>query len=301
MTNTSAADSGGDDQQALRRLHADHARAWRQFDYVYPVVSRRSRGLSIGVNVNVDTACNFDCVYCQVDRTQPPRRRDVDLDQLASELRAMIEHVVSGRIWKEPDLAGTPIELRRLNDIAFSGDGEPTAFPGFEQAVAIAADLRQQFTLSTTNLVLITNATLLDRPPVMRGLARLDGNGGQIWAKLDAGTDEYFRQVDRPRGGLSLERITANITAAARRRPIVIQTMLMRMAGQPMSDTEFQRYLDRLASVIDAGGVIAQVQLYTVVRQPAEDGVDPLTREQLDAYADRLRRRLPSVHCMTYG
>ena len=62
-------------------------RAWRTFDYCYPVISRRSKGVSLGVNLNPNKVCNFDCVYCEVDRITPPRRADVDLDQLEAEHR----------------------------------------------------------------------------------------------------------------------------------------------------------------------------------------------------------------------
>src|ERR1041384_5902109 len=59
-------------------LFTQHSRSWRENRYVYPVVSRRSKGLSIGVNLNPDKVCNFDCIYCCVDRKTPPVWRDVD-------------------------------------------------------------------------------------------------------------------------------------------------------------------------------------------------------------------------------
>ncbi len=52
-------------------LFTQHSRSWQSNRYVYPVISRRSKGLSIGVNLNPDKVCNFDCVYCCVDRTHP--------------------------------------------------------------------------------------------------------------------------------------------------------------------------------------------------------------------------------------
>lgn len=52
----------------------DHTRVYRDFTYVYPVISRRSGGLSVGINLNPDKVCNFDCVYCEVDRKTPASR-----------------------------------------------------------------------------------------------------------------------------------------------------------------------------------------------------------------------------------
>ncbi len=38
--------------------------------FVYVVTSSRARGLSLGINVNPDKYCNYDCLYCEVDRRQ---------------------------------------------------------------------------------------------------------------------------------------------------------------------------------------------------------------------------------------
>src|SRR6185369_1894251 len=118
-------------------LFTQHSRSWRDNRFVYPVISRRSKGLSIGVNLNPDQACNFDCVYCSVDRTTPasaPTVRSVDLEGVRTELDHLLGLAVSGVIWNEPPFDRTPPELRRLNDVAFSGDGEPTSYPGFADA-----------------------------------------------------------------------------------------------------------------------------------------------------------------------
>jgi len=283
------------------RLITNHDRHWRQFEYVYPVISRRSRGLSVGINLNIDTACNFDCVYCQVDRTQPPPRRDVDLDQVRHELDTMIKLVTSGQIWSDERFAETPVALRRFNDIAFSGDGEPTACPAFAEAVRMAAALKYRHRLTTTRLVLITNATLLDRPGVRDALTVLDANDGEVWAKLDAGTESYFKRVDRPGKGIHLALVLDNIAAVGRHRPIVIQTMWIDF-DKPTHDpaAEFESYLDRLSELVDAGCRIREVQLYTVARRPAEPDVRAVEPTQLEALADRVRQRLPGVECRAY-
>ena len=57
---------------------SDHARQFDELRFVYPVVSRRSKGLSLGVNLNPDKVCNFHCPYCQVDRTTPGRDLEVN-------------------------------------------------------------------------------------------------------------------------------------------------------------------------------------------------------------------------------
>lgn len=277
---------------SIRKLVSDHGRRWRSFDYVYPVISRRSRGLSIGINLNVDTACNFDCVYCQVDRDHPPARRDVDLQQVRHELDHLLMIATAGTIWSDQHFAETPMAYRRINDIAFSGDGEPTAYPRFADACRLVAELRDKYVLSTTKIVVITNATLLDRPRVLDGLAVLDANMGEVWAKLDAGTQAYFEQIDRPRGRLQLDDIVDRIAEAGQERNLVIQSMFCRLHGQPTPPEEFDAYIERLRSLLDAGCRIDRVQMYTVARQTAEDYVAAMDEAQMNALADRLRMRI---------
>ncbi len=274
-------------------LFAEHGRHWESFAYVYPVVSRRSRGLSIGINLNPDTICNFDCVYCQVDKLENPKPMPVDLHRLRQELGAMLQDVASGRIWALPRFAQIDPALKRLNDIAFSGDGEPTTAKGFTQAVDIAVELKNASGLDGIKLILITNATLLDRPHIESAIRVLDDNNGEVWAKLDAGTESYYKQVDR--SAVPLRRVLDNLLACGKRRPIVIQSMFLNMHDRPMQTQTFDAYTDRLAELIQTGCQIKAVQLYTVARQPLEDYVSALTNEQLAELSKRLKRRLANL------
>ncbi len=271
------------------RLFGTHSRHWRDNLYVYPVISRRAAGLSVGVNLNPDKACNFDCIYCQVDRSQPSQVRKVDLDVLRSELRHMVGLAASGELWADPYFAHVPQAYRHFRDIAFSGDGEPTASPQFLEAVRIAAETRLLHGLDAVRLVLITDAAWLDRPRVVQALEILDQSNGEVWAKLDAGTEEHFRRVNRP--NVPLTRVLDNILQTARRRPIVIQSLWMRIHEAPPPETEVEAFAGRLAELVEAGAQIKLVQVYTIARQTAEAYVAPLDEAALQAVAGRVRAR----------
>ena len=272
-----------------KSLFTSHPRCFDVNRYVYPVLSRRAGGISIGVNLNLDKSCNFHCVYCQVDRTVPAETEGVDLDRLEEELDRMVETVASGRLFDGPKFRDTPAALRRLNDIALSGDGEPTAAANFEQAVQQCAAVRRRYALEDVKLVLITNATLFDRPAVRRALEILDANGGEIWAKLDAGTEAFYRTMNR--SAVPWQRILDNLREAARARPIVIQTLFGRLHDEPPPRAEIEAYGDRLREILDAGGRIKLVQLHTVARRPAEAWVSALNDAELDAIAEHVRRQ----------
>ncbi len=268
-------------------LFAQHQRSFEHNRFVYPVVSRRSRGVSIGVNLNPDKVCNFDCIYCQVDRVQAAETKFVELDAVLAELDEMLRLVTTGELFRTEKFAATPLALRRLNDIAFSGDGEPTTYRNFDEIVARVAELKKQHGLSDVKLVLITNASMFHRPAVERGLATLDANQGEIWAKLEAGTDDYYKLVERT--AVPFRRVLDNITAAARVRPIVIQSLFMRIVGQAPSPAELAAFCERLKEIVAAGGQIRLVQVYTVARRPAEATVAPLSNAEVDAIVELVR------------
>jgi wyosine [tRNA(Phe)-imidazoG37] synthetase (radical SAM superfamily) len=271
------------------RVFAHHPREWQRNRYVYPVISRRSRGLSVGVNLNPDAVCNFDCVYCQVDRSQPPKVRRVDTAVLAEELDQMLGWAADRSIFEHPQFERVPDELKRVNDIAFSGDGEPTTCPVFPESVAIAADLKKKWSLGDTKLVLITHAGSLTRPKVAAALDVMMANNGEIWAKLDAGTEEYFQAIARTK--FTLRQIVDSITATARTYPVVIQSLWMRLHDEPPAAGEIDAFVDRLAEVLDGGGRISLVQVYTVARKPTESYVTPLTSDELESIAAAVRDR----------
>ncbi len=272
-----------------RDVFESHPRTFAENRYVYPVVSRRAGGVSIGVNLNLDKVCNFDCIYCQVDRTEMGPKEFVEIDRLVAELDAAIELFTSGRLFDGPQFQGTPGPFRRLNDIALSGDGEPTTYRNFDQIVAACSQVRRRHGLDDLKLVLITNASMFHRDWVARGLALLDRNNGEIWAKLDAGTEDYYRQVART--SVFFWQVLNNILDASRVRPLVIQSLFMRIYGEPPSPDEQAAYCERLNEIVAAGGRIKLVQVHTIARPPAESFVAPLSNAEVDGLAEQVRRR----------
>jgi len=265
------------------------------------VLSRRAGGISIGVNLNLDKICNFHCIYCQVDRTEPGEGQSVDVERLAVELDSVVRLVTSGEIYQDPKFQHTPPTLRRLNDVALSGDGEPTTCRNFDEVVAACAEVRRRHPpiggtskcptewADDLKLVLLTNASMLHHDRVRRGLEILHATGGEIWAKLDAGTDQHYRLVAR--SAVPFQRILDNLQQAACVRPIVIQSLFMQIRGQPPPPAEQEAYCRRLSEIVAGGGRIKLVQLYTIARPPAESWVTPLSNEQLDAMAALVRRQ----------
>jgi wyosine [tRNA(Phe)-imidazoG37] synthetase (radical SAM superfamily) len=280
-------------------LFTSHPRSFETNRFVYPVVSRRSHGVSLGVNLNPDKVCNFDCIYCQVNRVSAAETKFVDLQQLLDELDHTLTLVTSGELFAHPPFDNTPLPLRRLNDIAFSGDGEPTTYKNFDEIIERCAAVKRKHGLAEVKMVLITNASMFHRSNVQRGLELLDQNNGEIWAKLEAGTEEYYKLVERT--VIPFRQVLDNIAAAARIRPLVIQSLFMRIQNEPPSAAELNSFCDRLNEITASGGRLKLVQVYTVARKPAESFVQPLSNAEVDAVVELVRSRTGIAAEAFYG
>lgn len=266
--------------------YSDHRRKWGQYRYVYPVMSRRSGGLSLGVNLNPDRICNFACPYCQVVRDPSKADKiDVDLQILTDELTAIVDLILTGEIWGVAPLDSLEPSGRVVADIAFSGDGEAASCPLFAKAISMATE--QAARLDGVEVVLITNATLLMRPAVSDAVDDLCVAGGVVWAKLDAGTNEWFQRVCGT--SMELSKIVENISATARRWPVVIQAMFLADNGAGPSGHEIDAWVGQLKKIRDTGGAISKVQVYTIARTPDDLGMTKLPVERLVEIADAAR------------
>lgn len=267
----------------------DHTRHFSDFTFVYPVISRRSKGLSIGVNLNPDKVCNFDCIYCEVDRRIPGAVTEVDLRQMKDELTAMVRFAKDGGLAKEPKFDEVPWLTREVKDIAFSGDGEPTMIHNFAECVETVVEVQQSEGLDETKIVLITDAAGLDKADVKRGLKLMDTHHGEIWGKLDAGTEDYYREVNR--SNVKFDRILSNLLETARARPIIIQSLFLKVHGQAMPAAELDAYCGRLNDLTESGGQISEVHLYTIARPTPEAFATKLELAELENMAAAVREQ----------
>ena len=272
----------------------DHDRDKAGLTYVYPVVSRRARGVSVGINLNTNNACNWRCVYCQVPGLVFGKAPAVDLDLLEDELRGLLTPIVRGD-WMERHV---PEGSRRLNDVAFSGNGEPTTSPAFEEAVErVERVLGELELLGEIQVVLITNGSLMGRASVQRGLARLARLNGRVWFKLDAATDAGQERLNSNRAGVA--RSLENLELAAGLCPTWVQTMAMDWNGPTLGgkdgaagDEATEAYLALLAQALERGVELEGVLLYGLARpshQPEAGELRALPLERLESLAERIR------------
>ncbi len=265
----------------------DHSRDAAGLTYVYPVVSRRAGGVSIGINLNTNNACNWACSYCQVPdlvRGGPP---PVDLAQLHTELDRFLQEVLAGDFMRDR----VPEALRKLRDLAFSGNGEPTASAEFPSAVKVVLQLLARHDpAQALKLVVISNGSHVQEPAVQQALVALAGRRGELWFKLDRGNAPGRRRVN----GIDLPDalILRRLAAAAKCIPVWLQTCVFACDGNA-PDADERAALVALVARAQAMGVPLQgVLLYTLARpslQPGGERLAALSPEEMEAWAEPLR------------
>ena len=164
--------------------------------------------------------------------------------------------------------------MQVLRDVSISGDGEPTSCPELLPVISAVSEQLEKYGLNDVAFNLFTNATLFHKPSVQSALDALWLSGGRVWAETGCGYTEWFERVDGTK--LSLDKVTQNITWAAQQHPIVLQCMFHRFGEESPSDTEIEAWVTRVKGIIDAGGQVEWVQIYTTARKPSDDTVLPL-------------------------
>lgn len=293
----------------------DHDRRKSGYKYVYAVLGRRAGGVSVGVNLNTNSLCNWRCVYCEIPDLGFGNAPHCDLALLERELRALLDDILRGD-WMQKNV---PEERWRvLKDVAISGNGEPTSCPEFKDVVTCIARVLGDYGLrekdgspriiaeskaslsgvqnasalaptEPVQIVLISNGSLMHKPEVQAGLAELARVGGVAWYKLDSATAEGQARMNNARAGV--ERARSNLVIAARTCPTWIQTMALARNGEPPSEHEVEAYVALVRGLVADHVPVRGVLLYGFARpsyQPEASELSALSKEWMESFARRI-------------
>jgi wyosine [tRNA(Phe)-imidazoG37] synthetase (radical SAM superfamily) len=265
----------------------DHSRDVAGLKYIYPVMSRRAGGLSIGINFNTNNACNWCCVYCQVPNLVRGSAPNFDYSLLKKELVFFLNDVLNGSFY---DRFEVPLENRVIKDFAISGNGEPTSVEGFDIAVSLIGEtVEKSNIIDPYQFVLITNGSLIHKKQVQKGLAELNQFQGQVWFKLDSATQSGRKSIND--AGISHEKYIENLLLSASLCPTWLQTCLLKIDGQSLGVKEQMAYLKLLENIlkqVDLQGVM----LYTLARpsmQPEAERLSKVSEQELNDFAEKIR------------
>lgn len=264
---------------------SNHDRDTAGLMYVYPVVSRRAGGVSVGVNLNPNNACNWACVYCQVPDLQRGGPPPIDLGRLEAELRGFMADLLRGDFMANR----VPEGARRIVDVALSGNGEPTTAKEFPQVVdLIGRVLADEGLVGQVMPRLITNGSQLGRSAVQAGIRRLGELGGEVWFKVDAGSAEESLSIN----GVSNDpqRLVRHLRRCAKLCATWVQTCAFARHGEGPQALAWQAYLDLLKDVVP---LLRGVHLYGLARpslQPQGIHLSALSADRMATLADDIGR-----------
>jgi hypothetical protein len=274
--------------EASKLKVTEHSRDVAGLRYIYPVISRRAGGVSVGVNLNTNNACNWRCIYCQVPDLKLGTAPPVDLALLEQELRAFLHESLHGDFM----LMRVPEGARRINDIALSGNGEPTSAAEFAQIIELIIKLRHELALPEhIKLVLITNGSLMQREYVQQGLRSMARADGEVWFKLDRASERSMAVINDTRS--SLDKVRENLCTAISCCPNTwLQTCWFALDGKAPNRLDEDDYLDFLRGSLLQGVRPKGVLLYGIARaslQPEASRLSALSSAQMNGFADRIR------------
>lgn len=265
----------------------NHSRESAGLTYVYPVISRRAGGISVGINLNPNNACNWRCIYCQVPNLQRGASPAIDLVKLEQELHTFLHELLFGNFMQER----IPPEARVIKDIALSGNGEPTSAREFAQVIEIITRVKTDFPLpDTLKLVLITNGSLIHKTYVQNGLRQMAKLNGEIWYKLDSVTQTGRQRINHTR--TSLQRMHKNLQIAASLCPTWLQTCTFKLNNAYPDNTEIDAYICFIRKLLQEGTPIQGILLYTLARpvlQPEAINLSKADADWMETFANKIR------------
>ncbi|MFA6064119.1 MAG: radical SAM protein [Gallionella sp.] len=264
----------------------NHDRSSAALRYVYPVVSRRAGGVSVGINLNQNNACNWRCLYCQVPDLKRGTAPPVDLALLELELRGFLAELLNGDFM----LSRVPECSRRINDIAISGNGEPTSAAEFLQVIDIIRRVRHDYNLSeSVKTVLISNGSLMHRPEVQSGLRELAKINGEVWFKLDRASESGMLRINDTHA--RTEQVRSHLMSSAACCATWLQTCWFALDGEPPSLQDEDDYLNFVGALLRDGCALHGVLLYGLARpslQPEAGRLSSLPALVINKFADRI-------------
>ena len=237
-----------------------------QDSVVYGPIRSRRLGHSLGINVLPVThkVCSANCVYCQYGWTTPPGPGAEPLPRAGALLLGIAQ------AFEEHAQAGT-----RVDCLTLAGNGEPTLHPDLRELVVGIKALRDRW-FPGAAVGILSDATQAMRPKIREALALRDAR----YMKFDAADEATWRRINDPLGQVDFRAMLEGLRALP---AITLQSMFIQGAYDNTEEAHLRSWVERVGDIRPQG-----VQVYTVDRGTAAEGITEVPRATLQAIADRL-------------
>lgn len=246
-----------------------------------PIHSRRL-GSSLGINLlpNTHKHCTFNCIYCECGWTNTEENRNTSFqtcDEISEQLeKSLIEHSKNKVI---------------IDNITFAGNGEPTAHPQFSEIIDETIHLRNKY-YPDSKIAVLSNATRLHDLSVIEALTKIENN----IQKLDCGTEEMFRLINRPNIRISLAEIVKQLQVF--KKNLTIQTLFLRgeYQGKFIDNTTEKEIAWWVQHIKDINPLL--VMIYPIARSTPVSNLIKLNSEELNLIAKKVEKI--GIHTQVY-
>ena len=230
---------------------------------IYGPVRSRRLGWSLGLNLSPARYkfCSFNCVYCQYGWT------DVCTLDTASIRKDLPTPNDFARV-----LESVLREGNEIDNITFSGNGEPTLHPQFGELVDIAGKLKERY-FPKAKLGVLSNSSAVGIESVRQALAKLDFR----IMKLDAGSLDTFRKINRPCPEVDYHTILDDLKSLGN---VTLQTMFVDGVIENIGEREISEWIEQVGEIRPV-----KAQIYSLHRPPAASALREVPAEKLKEIA----------------
>jgi len=225
----------------------------RNFKYLYGPVPSRRLGRSLGIDLVPHKVCTYDCIYCQIGNTTDKtltRKEYVPIKAVLKEVKRFLED-----------------ETSSIDHLSLSGSGEPTLHSKIRLLIeGIKA-------MTSIPIAVLTNGSLLYEEGIRQDLLRAE----IVLPSLDAVSPEVFTKINRPRSGLSIEKVIEGMVEFRKVYKDQIWLEILFCKGVNDSKEELlktKKVVDRIQP--------DRIHLNTVVRPPSEKWAVSLNQKEME-------------------
>jgi len=214
--------------------------------YIFGPVASRRFGMSLGVDLSPDKKrCNFDCVYCELEKEERVKKYDSppDYKEILDEIKLSTKKY-------------------EFDVLTITSNGEPTLYPYLDELVD---------NLKEHKLLILSNSSTIYKKNIQKILKKFD----VVKLSLDAVSEDIFKKIDRPLKGIDIKDIIDGIIEFRKvyTKELIIEILVVK--GINDKEEEFEKLNEVLKKIKPD-----RVDISTIDRPPAYN-VDSVSVKRL--------------------
>jgi wyosine [tRNA(Phe)-imidazoG37] synthetase (radical SAM superfamily) len=166
---------------------------------------------------------------------------------------------------------------KNINYITFSGNGEPTLHPDFDEIIDRVKKIRDKYVPGVQTAVL-SNSSGLSLPKMKDALSRLD----KVFMKLDCGTPRMFSIINRPTEKVIYEDLVETLKTLD---GIIIQSVFVGGKITNTDPVEIKEWIKKIGQIDPLS-----VQIYSLDRPSPSAGFEKVDKSVLFQIAEETQK-----------